>query len=253
MALLVIGERLNIFASRKVREAVEARNEAFIVSVAREQLEAGAHYLDVHAQDWDDMEWLLGAAAKSGGQLCLDSPDPEIIRRGLAMPQVKFLNSIAGGRLDLFREAAGRKVKVVGMLHDVTAGEMVDAAKGAGFLPEDLYIDPAVMPVSVDASNARRLVERHREIKREFPGMRTLVGISNCTHGMPRPTEIRAMLLVTLLNDGLDAALMNPMELGWFARAQAILKDDGSGKSTVDYVRAFRKEEAARKAARPPV
>jgi hypothetical protein len=70
---------------------------------------------------------------------------------------------------------------------------------------------------------------------------------------MPRPTEIRAMLLVTLLNDGLDAALMNPMELGWFARAQAILKDDGSGKSTVDYVRAFRKEEAARKAARPPV
>jgi len=248
MTFLIIGERLNIFASKMVRAALEARNEAVIVSLAKEQMDLGAQYLDVHAQNWEDVKWLLETAGQSGAPLCLDSPDPEIIRRGLDFSSVKFLNSIGGDRLELFGLARERKVKVVGMLHDVSAQQMVDAAKTAGFPLEDLYLDPAVMPISVDAGNARRLVEAHRELKRLFPTIKTLVGISNSTHGMPRPTEIRATMLVTLLNDGLDAALMNPAELGWFARAQAILRDDGSGKTTVDYVRTYRKEETVRKA-----
>jgi 5-methyltetrahydrofolate--homocysteine methyltransferase len=245
--MLVIGERLNIFASKKVRAALEARDEAFILAVAREQLAAGAQYLDVHAQEWADLEWLLDTAARSGSPLCLDSADPDLIRKGLAHPSVKFLNSIGGDRLELFKEAAARQVKVVGMLHDTAAEQMVEAAKAAGFPLEDLYLDPAVMPVSVDASFARKLVEDHRDLKRRFPSMKTVVGISNAAHGMPRKTEIRAVLLVSLLNDGLDAALMDPSELGWFARAQAILKDDGSGRSTVEYIRAFRKEEVRKK------
>ena len=246
--MLVIGERLNIFASKKVRAALESRDKAAIIAIAKEQLDCGAQYLDVHAQNWDDVEWLLEAAGKTGAPLCLDSPDPGIIRKGLELPSVKFLNSIGGDRLELFKEAAAHRVKVVGMLHDVTAEQVVEAAKGVDFPLEDLYLDPAVMPVSVDASFARKLVEDHRDLKRRFPALKTIVGISNAAHGMPRKTEIRAVLLVSLLNDGLDAALMNPSELGWFARAQAILKDDGSGRSTVDYVRAFRKEEAQRKA-----
>ncbi len=247
MHMLMIGERLNIFASRKVRAALESRDGATILSIAREQTDAGAQILDVHAESWEDMKWLLETAAGAGTPLCLDSPDPEIIRRGLELPAVKFINSIGGDRLDLFGLARERNVKVVGMLHDVTAAQMVGAATSAGLPLEDLYLDPAVMPVSVDAGNARRLVEKHRGLKKEFPHIKTVVGISNSTHGMPRPTEIRAMLLVTLLNDGLDAAILNPAELGWFARAQAILKDDGSGRSTIDYVRAFRKEEGAKK------
>jgi 5-methyltetrahydrofolate--homocysteine methyltransferase len=247
--MLVIGERLNIFASKKVRAALEARDEAVIISVAKEQLDAGAQYLDIHAQVWEDVKWLLETAGKSGAPLCLDSADPEIIRKGLEIPPVKFLNSIGGDRLELFKEAAARHVKVVGMLHDVTAERVVEAAKGAGFPLEDLYLDPAVLPVSVDAAFARKLVEDHRELKRRFPAIKTLVGISNAAHGMPRPTEIRAVLLVSLLNDGLDAALLNPLELGWFARAQAILKDDGTGRSTIDYIRAFRKEQGPRKEA----
>ena len=246
--MLMIGERLNIFASKKVRAALEARDEATILAVANEQVGFGAHLLDVHAQSWEDVKWMLEVAGRAGAPLCLDSPDPDMIRQGLKMPNVKFLNSLGGGRLELFREAAEHRVKVVGMLHDVSAEQMVEAAGKWGFPLEDLYLDPAVMPVSVDAGNARKLVENHRDIRHRFPGIKTVVGISNSTHGMPRPTEIRAMLLVTLLNDGLDAAIMNPMELGWFARAQAILRDDGSGRSTVDYVRTFRKEEAVKNA-----
>ncbi len=246
--MLVIGERLNIFASKTTRTALESRDEAAILAIAREQLDAGAQYLDVHAQSWDDVRWLLEAAGKTGAPLCLDSPDPEIIRRGLCLSSVRFLNSIGGDRLELFKEAAAHRVKVVGMLHDISAEQVVEAANGAGFPLEDLYFDPAVMPVSVDASFARKLIEDHRDLKRLYPSIKTIVGISNAAHGMPRKTEIRAVLLVSLLNDGLDAALMNPSELGWFARAQAILKDDGTGRSTVDYIRAFRKEEAQKKA-----
>ncbi|MBM4247908.1 MAG: hypothetical protein FJ149_00390 [Euryarchaeota archaeon] len=247
--MLVIGERLNIFASKRVRAAVESRDGAAVLAIARAQLDAGARYLDVHAQSREEMEWLLETAGKAGAPLCLDSPDPEMIRRGLEFPSVGFLNSIGADRLDLFKTAAERKVKVVGMLHDTTADEVVRAAGAAGFPLEDLYLDPAVMPVSVDAANARKLLEDHRELKRRFPLIKTIVGISNAAHGMPRKAELRAVLLVSLLNDGLDAAIMDPSELGWFARAQAILRDDGSGMSTVEYVRAFRREEAARKGA----
>ena len=250
--MLIIGERLNIFASGKVRAALDSRDEGVILACAREQLDAGAQYLDVHAQTWDDVRWLLETAGKSGAPLCLDSPDPEIIQKGLGLPGVKFLNSLGGGRLELFKEAAARRVKVVGMLHDLTAEQVLEAASVAAFPLEDLYLDPAVMPLSVDAAFARKLVEDHRELKRRFPAIKTIVGISNSTHGMPRPTEIRAMLLVTLLNDGLDAALLNPVELAWFARAQAILKDDGTGRSTIDYIRAFRKEQGLKKEATSP-
>jgi 5-methyltetrahydrofolate--homocysteine methyltransferase len=245
--MLVIGERLNVFASKRVRAAIEARDEAVILSIAGEQVDAGAQYLDVHAQNWDDVKWLLETAGRTGAPLCLDSADPDIIRKGLANPSVKFLNSIGADRLDLFKDAAAAGVRAVGMLHDTDAGLVVDAARAAGFPLEDLYLDPAVMPVSVDAANARKLIEDHRALKRRFPSIKTIVGISNAAHGMPRPSEIRAVLLVSLLNDGLDAALMNPAELGWFARAQAILKDDGSGKSAVDYIRAYRKEEVRKK------
>ncbi|MEM3042759.1 MAG: dihydropteroate synthase [Thermoplasmata archaeon] len=247
MAFLMIGERLNVFASRRVRQALENRDEGAIIAMAREQVDAGAAALDVHAQSWEDMRWMLEAAGRAGVPLCLDSPDPEILRRGLEMPAVGFLNSVAGGRLELFELARERGVKVVGMLHDVTAEEVVEAARRAGFPLGNLYLDPAVMPVSLDASNARRLVERHRELKSRFPEIKTIVGISNATHGMPRPTEIRAVLLVTLMNDGLDAAILNPSELGWFVRAHSILADDGSGRSTVDYVRAYKREEAAKR------
>jgi cobalamin-dependent methionine synthase I len=250
--MLIIGERLNVFASKKVRTALEAKDERVILDIAKDQLAQGAQYLDVHAEGWDDMKWMLETVQKSGASICLDSPDPEVIRKGLAMPGVKFLNSLAGGRLDCFKEAKEHNVKVVGLLHDVSAAEVVEAAKRASFSFEDLYLDPAVMPVSVDAANARKLIEKHRDAKRDFPGVKTVVGISNVTHGMPRPLEIRAAILVSLLNDGLDAAICNPAELGFYARAVAIIKDDGSGTSTVDYIRAFRKDEAAKKAALPP-
>jgi len=247
--MLMIGERLNVFASKKVNAAVETRNEEMILAVAREQLEAGAQVLNVHAPERENLKWLLEVAGRTGAPLSLDSPDPDIIRSLLGMPGVKFLNSLSAGRLELFGEAKARHVKVVGMLHDVTADEVVETAKKASFPLEELYLDPAVMPVSMDASYARKLVERHRDIKLRFPGMKTIVGISNISTGMPRPMELKAAMLVTLLNDGLDAAICNPAELGFLARAHAIIRDDGSGKSTIEYIRAFRKDVAAKKAA----
>lgn len=248
MGFLMVGERLNVFASRSVRRALEERDSASIQRIAREQVSAGAQMLDVHAQEWEDMRWLLENARGAGVPLCLDSPDPELIRKGLEEPGVAMLNSIGEGRLELFNIARERGVRVVGMLHNTTAEEVLEAAKRARFPLENLYLDPAVMPVSIDAANARRLVESHRELKRLRPSIKTIVGISNASYGMPRPTEIRATLLVALMGDGLDAAILNPAELGWFVRAHAILSDDGSGRSTVDYVRAFRREEAAKKA-----
>lgn len=248
----IIGERLNVFSSKKVRTAVQTRDEHVIMDIAKDQLAHGAQLLNVHAESWDELKWLLETVHKSGAAISLDSPDPEIVRKGLGMPNVKFLNSVSSGRLELFKEAKEHKVKVIGLLHGISAAEVVEAAKKAGFPLYDLYLDPAVMPVSVDASYARCLVEKHREIKREFPGMKTVVGISNISYGMPRPLEIRAAVLVSLLNDGLDAAICNPAELGYYARAVAIIKDDGSGMSTVNYIRAFRKDEAAKKAAPPP-
>jgi 5-methyltetrahydrofolate--homocysteine methyltransferase len=86
--MIIVGEKIN--TSRKsIEEAVKKRDAAFITKVARDQAEAGAHYIDVNAGTFLDQEvdclcWLVKAVQKELDlPLCLDSPNPTALSEAI--------------------------------------------------------------------------------------------------------------------------------------------------------------------------
>lgn len=241
---MIIGERLNVLASKKVKAIVEARDSVALLAEARTQIAAGAQVLDVHCPDEEGQRWMLEQAATLDVPLSLDNPDPGIIRACIHMKNVRYLNSLTSERLDLFKEAADAGVEVVALLHNTDIEDVKKAAAKNRFQLGRIYFDPAIVPLSVDAANGMKLLKAHESLKK-MHGVRTIVGLSNVSYGLPRPLEIRTATLLSLLEAGLDAAIMNPVELIWFVRAHGTLHDQ-SGKEMMAYIKAFRAEGGAK-------
>lgn len=245
--MLVIGEKLNVHAYKKIRHAVEDRDSKVILDEARRQINLGADVLDVHGGGMDDQMWLLETLAELKFPLTVDNMEGDIVRAALDIGEVKFINSIGEGRLDLFKEAKDYGVKVIGLLYNLTAERMLEAANEHDFPHSNLYLDPAVQSVGADPSQGPRILRDHRTLKEEFRDIRTVAGIGNVSHMMPgRTMELNAALLVSLMHDGLDAAIINVERLGWFVRAREVL-DDASGKKMMAYIKRYKSEAKRRK------
>jgi cobalamin-dependent methionine synthase I len=99
--MIIVGELIN--ASRKaVAAAIEAQDAETIKKLAKDQHEAGADYIDVNAgvfvgKEGDYLEWLVKNVQEVvDGPCCLDSPDPKVIERGLAVHKgTAMINSIS--------------------------------------------------------------------------------------------------------------------------------------------------------------
>ena len=88
--MLIVGELIN--ASRKaIATAIEAQDQDEIQKVARDQIEAGANYIDVNAgvfvgKETEYLEWLVKTVQSAvEGLCCIDSPDPKAIEAALAV------------------------------------------------------------------------------------------------------------------------------------------------------------------------
>lgn len=238
---MLIGEKLNVHAYKKMRKAVEERDERKVLKEGRKQIALGANVLDVHGGGLEDQLWLLRTLSELKFPLTVDNMDPAVVRASLEVDEVKFINSIGEGRLDLFRDAKERGVKVIGLLYNITADAMLAAADEHGFDRNDLYLDPAVQSIGADPSQGQRILREHKELKERYKA-RTVAGIGNVSHMMPgRTTEINAALLISLMHDGLDAAIVNVERLAWFARAREMF-DDPSGKALMNFLRTYRAE-----------
>ena len=99
--MLIIGELLN--STRKaVKEALEAKDEATIRRLAREQVEAGADILDVNTatsmeKEIDDLRWVIGLIHDEVGKvrLAIDTPNPKAMVAGIELCQARpIINSI---------------------------------------------------------------------------------------------------------------------------------------------------------------
>jgi cobalamin-dependent methionine synthase I len=239
--MLLIGEKLNVHAYKRVRRAVEKRKESTILDVARSQINSGADVLDVHGGGMDDQLWLLRTLSELKFPLTVDNMDPKVVRASLEVAEVKFINSIGEGRLDLFKDAKDAGISVIGLLFNVTPEEMLAAAEEHDFDRSNLYLDPAVQSVAADPQQGPRILREHRELKQKYE-VKTIAGIGNVSHMMPgRGHELNATLLISLMHDGLDAAIINVEKLAWYARARKML-DDPSGKAMMAYIKSYKVE-----------
>jgi 5-methyltetrahydrofolate--homocysteine methyltransferase len=239
---LLVGERVNSQGSRKVKRLLLADDYEGILDVARAQAESGAHVLDVcvaltergdEAEQMSKIVKLLSMTVET--PLMIDSTEAPVIEAALEhVPGRAIINSInmENGReridavVSLARKHGAalvaltidqtgmaktreRKLEVARRIHEIVTGEY-------GLAPEDLIFDALTFTLATgDAEwidSAVETIEGIRLIKRELPGVATILGVSNVSFGLA--PQARAVLNSVFLHHcveaGLDAAIVNP-------------------------------------------
>ncbi|MCC6316311.1 MAG: homocysteine S-methyltransferase family protein [Gemmatimonadaceae bacterium] len=258
---LLVGERVNSQGSRKVKRLLLANDYEGILDVAREQGESGAHVLDVcvalteRADEAEQMSEVVKLLSMSVEQpLMIDSTEAPVIKAALEhVPGRAIINSInmenGRARIDsvvplaiehgaalvaLTIDPVGmartreRKLEVARAIHEIVVNEY-------GMQPHDLIFDALTFTLATgDAEwidSARETIEGIRLIKRELPGVLTILGVSNVSFGLAPETRavLNSVFLHHCVQAGLDAAIVNPAHVTPYAEistANRELADD---------------------------
>ena len=231
--MLIVGERIN--TSRKsVNEAVAKRDAAYIMADVQKQVKAGADYIDVNAgsrigSEMEDLQWLVGVVeAAVDVPLAVDSPDPKVLQAiARKVKQRPMINSTTA-ESPRFEAMKGvlqeRECDIVALcMDDRGIPKTVDEAlNNASFLVQNLtqlgvpleriHLDPMIQPISVNKDNGFLAVETIRSLKREFPEVRTICGLSNVSFGLPNRFLLNRLFMILCIGAGLTGAIVDPLD-----------------------------------------
>ncbi len=229
----VIGERINT-SRKKVQEAVANRDADYIINDVNQQTEAGADYIDVNAgarigHETEDMKWLIDTIQPIVTlPLCLDSPDPAVLEMAFQMVEKNpMINSISleKDRFDAMMPfLEGKKCEIIALCMDdkgmpsssddivKRAVTLVEELGKIGFLPESIYIDPLVQPISTDSNIGVMVLDAVREIKKQHPTVHITGGLSNISYGLPQRRIINRTFVTLMMDAGMDSAIIDPLD-----------------------------------------
>src|SRR5690348_8735901 len=248
-APLLIGERVNSQGSRKVKQALLADDYDTLLQVARDQVDGGAHVLDVCTaltERGDEAEQMRAAVKKLEmgieAPLVIDSTEAGVIQAALeTYPGRAVINSInlENGRqrvdavLPLAHEhgsavialtideegmakTAEKKLAVAARIFEIATNEY-------GLPAEALLFDALTFPVTTGQEELRdsavQTLEGIRRIKAELPGALTILGVSNVSFGVTPHSRaaLNSVFLYHAVEAGLDAAIANPAHITPYA------------------------------------
>lgn len=227
----VIGERLNPTGKKLMKEALLRGDMDYILSQALSQCEAGADILDVNVGlpdiDEKDMMGRVVSALQNlaDAPLQIDSTDPAVIEQALRLYCGKaIVNSVNGDddSLDAILPLVKKYgAAVVGLTLDkrgipqsaeqrlVIARRILERALSYGIRREDVFIDSLTLTVSAEQEACAQTLEAVRRVKSEL-GLKTVLGVSNISFGMPERSLINQNFLTLALGHGLDLPIINP-------------------------------------------
>lgn len=236
--MLVIGEKINVI-SKTLGTAMKERNKGPIQEMATLQVEAGAHLLDLNLgpatkNGPELMAWLVETVqeATPDVRLSLDTMNSEAMEAGLKLCRNRpMINSTTAerARLETFLPMArvyeadiiALAMTGSGVSRDcnervMAAADIIAAMMEFDVPLERVYLDPLLLPVGVaqqQAKEAMDAVEMFKELN--DPPLKTVVGLSNIYNGCPEDVKspLAATLLTMLMCRGLDAAIMDPMDV----------------------------------------
>ena len=262
--MLIIGELINC-TRKKVGESARARDAEFFRQLARKQVEAGAHVLDVNGgvpeQEVELLTWLVDLIQEIAEvPLSLDSADPKALE--IALPRCKdrpIVNSISDepARLALLPLLKEHKPKLIVLCMSeagppsgvedrvATASKLVDHLTADGFALDDLYVDACVMPAATSQDQGAKLMAAIHEIGERYPGIHFSAGVSNVSFGLPQRKLLNEAFILLLMAHGLDAAIIDPCDQQLMANVLAAEALLGRDEYSAEYLRAFRQGRLA--------
>ena len=250
---MLIGERLNSQGSKKMKELLLTEDYEGILNLAREQIEGGAHTLDVcvalteRADEAAQMRAVVKKLSMSvEAPLVIDTTEPEVVEAALkTAPGRAIVNAInmenGRKRIDAvvplvkahgaavialtideqgMAKTADRKFEVSRKIYDLVVGEY-------GLQPDALIFDDLTFTLATgDAefvSSGIETIEGIKKIKEGLPGVLTSLGVSNVSFGFKPAARaaLNSVFLYHCVQAGLDMAIVNPKHITPYAEVPA--------------------------------
>ena len=227
---VLIGERINPTGKPLLKEALRNGDMDYICRLGLEQLDHGAHILDVNTglPGLDERETLSKAVthlqAITPAPLEIDTSHYEAMENALRLYNGKpLLNSVNGkpeSMEQVFPLAKKYGAAVVGLCLDETgipdsaegrlaiAEKIIATAADYGIDKKDILIDPLALTVSTDSRNPAIDLAVIKALKEK--GIHTVMGVSNISFGLPNRDAVNSTFFAMSLAAGLSSAIMNP-------------------------------------------
>lgn len=228
----VIGERINPTGKRMMKEALRSGDHDHVMNMAIEQGRAGAQILDVNAglPEIDERAVMCQLISELQGvstlPLQIDASDPAVIEAAVrSYPGKALINSTNGKAqtmADVLPIVKHYGCAVVGLTLDEDgipatvegrlsiARKIVCECERLGIPRRDVVIDCLAMAASTDQTQPRAILDAIRLVKQELAGVRTVLGVSNISFGLPFRPLVNGTFLAAAFSAGLDLAIINP-------------------------------------------
>jgi len=259
--VIIIGELINSTRS-EVKKAVKEKDEAYIRKLVKIQVKGGASYLDVNAamgfkKEKEDLKWLLQVIQdETSLPLAIDTPDPEVMEEGVKWCKAPpLINSITNEekKEKLIKIARQYNTGVIalplGLKKGIPktsderieeAGVLIRELETCGIERERIFLDALVMSIGSDQDAGRVAMDTVRKYKSEFPGIKTIGGLTNVSYGLPERRLLNRAFLAMMIGAGLDAAIMDPTDResrGIMLAAEALA---GKDRYCLEYMKSVR-------------
>lgn len=228
---VIIGERINPTGKKKFKEALKNKDMDYILREAITQQEKGAHILDVNVglPDIDEAEMMCQVISElqsvTSLPLQIDTVDGDAMERAMRIYNGKpMINSVSGKKesmdlvFPLVKKYGGVVVGLTLDEHGIPAtakeraeiaGRIIEEAATYGIKPKDIVIDVLTMTISSEKEGAKTTLEALRLVRERY-GVRTVLGVSNISFGLPSRPIINSFFYAMAMQNGLSAGIINP-------------------------------------------
>ena len=254
---LIIGERLNPTGKPKLKAALSQKDFPYMLRLAMEQEENGAHILDLNVglPGIDEREMLCSALQKiqaiSDTPLSLDSSNYSALLAAARLYNGKpLINSVCGKAESMdkvFPIAKKYGAVVIALLLDENgipdsaegrleiACRILENAKGYGLSEKDIVFDALTMPVSANKNYANITLKTMSYLEDKL-NLNTCLGVSNISFGLPLREVINTVFFARALEHGLDVAIINPNSEEMMKVYYSYLALDAKDESCLSYI-----------------
>ncbi len=258
---VMIGERINPTGRKLLANQMKEGDFSMVEADAIAQVAAGAQMLDVNAGiPLADEPAILAETIRRVQKvvdvpLCLDSSVIEALEAGLAVYQGRALVNSTTGEDEVLERVLPLVKKynaaVVAISNDESgikenpderfevAKKIVNRASDFGIKPEDVVVDPLVMPIGAVPQAGNQAFALLHRLRHELK-VNTTCGASNISFGVPARHGINNAFLPMAIAAGMTSAIVNPLHDGLVQAVRAADVLTGSDANCVNWINAYR-------------
>ncbi|MBU3099535.1 MULTISPECIES: homocysteine S-methyltransferase family protein [Clostridium] len=266
----VIGERINPTGKKKLKEALKNNNLDYILKEGINQRDAGADILDVNVglPEIDELAVMVETIKELQSivnlPLQIDSVRPDVIEAAVRIYNGKpLINSVNGKDeimdsifpivkkygacvIGLTIEEDGIPSTAEGRLK--VAQKIVNRAAEYGIDRSDIIIDCLVLTASAQQSEVKETIRAVQLVKSTL-GVKTTLGVSNVSFGLPQRGILNRTFLAAALTAGLDAPILNPLSEDMMSTINAfnvLWNNDIASKKYIDVYSTFEGKQTSK-------